>query len=432
MNKLSSTNVIGVGLILSVYLTIGSLYAINTPEWQAPDEPAHYNYVKHISKTGKLPVLKVGDYDQGYISKLTERGFPSDMTIDLLRYEAHQPPLYYLLATPVFIVFDGSLLALRLFSLVLGGCVIVLSGMATNVIFPGNLPITLSVCGFIAFLPQHLAIMSSVNNDSLAAVWMILGLWLIVRRTTPWVIGIVVGLAFLTKATVYILAIVATVTAVQRVQKREVRLSYLWQLFAPALFMGTAWWLRNILVYGWPDFLGLINHSEVVVGQPRTLDWLDKFGEFDFSRRFIQTTFNSFWGQFGWMAVPMKLVVFRFLTILSLMIVIGNYLLLRLKFLKLNFEKINLLVVVFTLATVVLQYIWYNVEYVQHQGRYLFPALLPLALFCVLGICGWARCFENYWPKHKDIWYWLPVVLIPIMVILSVHALYYTIIPAFA
>ena len=159
---------------------------------------------------------------------------------------------------------------------------------------------------------------------------MILGLWLIVRRTTPWVIGIVVGLAFLTKATVYVLAIVATVTAVQRVQKREVRLSYLWQLFAPALFMGTAWWLRNILVYGWPDFLGLINHSEVVVGQPRTLDWLDKFGELDFSRRFIQTTFNSFWGQFGWMAVPMKLVVFRFLTILSLMIVIGNYLLLRL------------------------------------------------------------------------------------------------------
>ena len=240
MNKLSSTNVIGVGLILSVYLTIGSLYAINTPEWQAPDEPAHYNYVKHITKTGKLPVLKVGDYDQGYISKLTERGFPSDMTIDLLRYEAHQPPLYYLLATPVFIVFDGSLLALRLFSLVLGGCVIVLSGMATNVIFPGNLPITLSVSGFFAFLPQHVAIMSSVNNDSLAAVWMILGLWLIVRRTTPWVIGIVVGLAFLTKATVYILAIVATVTAVQRVQKREVRLSYLWQLFAPALFMGTA------------------------------------------------------------------------------------------------------------------------------------------------------------------------------------------------
>ena len=132
------------------------------------------------------------------------------------------------------------------------------------------------------------------------------------------------------------------------------------------------------------------------------------------------------------MAVPMKLVVFRFLTILSLMIVIGNYLLLRLKFLKLNFEKINLLVVVFTLATVVLQYIWYNVEYVQHQGRYLFPALLPLALFYVLGICGWARCFENYWPKQKDIWYWLPVVLVPIMVILSVHALYYTIIPAFA
>ena len=431
MNKSSNTYVIGVGLILSVYLTIGALYAITIPEWQSPDEPAHYNYVSHIAKTGKLPVLEVDDYDQGYIEELIKRGFPSDMTIDLLRYEAHQPPLYYLLATPVFIAFDGSLLALRLFSLVLGGCVIVLSGMATKIIFPGNLPITLSVTGFVAFVPQHLAMMSSVNNDSMAEVWMILGLWLIMRRTTPWVIGLVVGFAFLTKATVYVVAIVATMAAVHRVQKREVRLSSLWQLFAPALFMGMAWWLRNILVYGWPDFLGLINHSEIVVGQPRTLDWLDRFGALGLTWRFMQTTFNSFWGQFGWMAVPMKSVVYRLLTALSIMIVIGNCLLFRFRLLILRVDKLYLLVIVYTLATVILQYIGYNAEFVQHQGRYLFPALLPLTLFYVVGVFGWSRYFDNCWPKYKHVWYWLPVGLVPTMATLAVHALYYTIIPAF-
>ena len=130
MNKLSNTYTVGVSLILLVYLAIGMLYAVNTPAWQAPDEPAHYNYIKHIAETGSLPILDLDDYDQKYISELLQYGFPSRMSIDLLRYEAHQPPLYYLLATPIFIVFDGSLLALRLFSLVLGACVIVLSSMA--------------------------------------------------------------------------------------------------------------------------------------------------------------------------------------------------------------------------------------------------------------------------------------------------------------
>ncbi|MCB0131202.1 MAG: hypothetical protein KDD78_10145, partial [Caldilineaceae bacterium] len=31
-------------LILAAYVLLGALYAINTPAWQAPDEPAHYNY----------------------------------------------------------------------------------------------------------------------------------------------------------------------------------------------------------------------------------------------------------------------------------------------------------------------------------------------------------------------------------------------------
>ena len=432
MNKLSNAYIVGVSLILLVYLAIGTLYAVHTPAWQAPDEPAHYNYIKHLAETGSLPILEVGDYDQQYISELLQHGFPSRMSIDLLRYEAHQPPLYYLLATPIFIVFDGSLLALRLFSLVLGACVIVLSSMAINFIFPGKLPIILSVSGFVAFLPQHLAMMSSVNNDSMAETCMILGLWLIMRRTKPWVIGIVVGIAFLTKATVYVLAIVAIVAAIHRIQEREVRLSYLLQLLVPALFIGTAWWWRNILVYGWPDFLGLINHSEVVVGQPRTADWLEKFGTLGLSWRFMQTTFNSFWGQFGWMAVPMKPIVLRLLTILLMMIVIGNYLLLRSRVLNASIDKLYRLVILCTLSIVIVQYIQYNLEFVQHQGRYLFPALLPFALFYVAGLLGWAKCLENCWPNYKHVWYWLPVAYIPTMVILSLHALYFTIIPAFS
>jgi hypothetical protein len=97
----------------------------------------------------------------------------------------------------------------------------------------------------------------------------------------------------------------------------------------------------------------------------------------------------------------------------------------------LRVDKLYLLVIVYTLVTVILQYIGYNAEFVQHQGRYLFPALLPLTLFYVVGVFGWSRYLDNCWPKYKHVWYWLPVGLVPTMAILAVHALCYTIIPTF-
>ncbi|MGC8838969.1 MAG: hypothetical protein ACP5UM_11190, partial [Anaerolineae bacterium] len=38
------------------------------------------------------------------------------------------------------------------------------------------------------------------------------------------------------------------------------------------------------------------------------------------------------------------------------------------------------------LLLTLLTYLWYNLEFVQHQGRYLFPALVPLGLAFA---CGW-------------------------------------------
>ena len=39
---------IWLGLTVAAYLTIGVLYGFRTPAWQVPDEPAHYNYVRHL------------------------------------------------------------------------------------------------------------------------------------------------------------------------------------------------------------------------------------------------------------------------------------------------------------------------------------------------------------------------------------------------
>jgi hypothetical protein len=44
-------------VILALYVILGVLYAVRTPPWQAPDEPAHYNYVRFVPTTGGFPVL---------------------------------------------------------------------------------------------------------------------------------------------------------------------------------------------------------------------------------------------------------------------------------------------------------------------------------------------------------------------------------------
>ena len=80
-------------VILVVYLVVGSLYAAGTPIWQAPDEPAHYNYIRSLAEGEGLPVMESGDYDQAYLSRLTSEAFPPELSVLPLEYEDHQPPL---------------------------------------------------------------------------------------------------------------------------------------------------------------------------------------------------------------------------------------------------------------------------------------------------------------------------------------------------
>jgi len=84
--------------IILAYLVVGALYAALTPPWQAPDEPAHYNYVRYLAENRRLPVLQMGDYPHDYLEEIKAAKFPATMSIDPIRYEFYQPPLYYVLA----------------------------------------------------------------------------------------------------------------------------------------------------------------------------------------------------------------------------------------------------------------------------------------------------------------------------------------------
>lgn len=401
-------------LITVAYMAVAINFALLTPPWQAPDEPAHYNYIADLATTGTLPVLRREYYNQKCLEELVSNKFPVEQSIACLRYESYQPPLYYLLGAVVYSLSDGSLLALRLLGIGLGVGIILLLYYSLELVFPDKPMVVLGATAFATFLPMHVAVTAAVNNDVLAellllAVIAVLLRWSRDQFMTPapqsaqsrrqlLTLGFLLGLGLLTKVYAYLfipltaLAVVATVWH----QNRSWRSFWtgaqlaVWTL-APALLLGLPWWVRNIYLYGGWDILGLAWHDEVVVGQPRTLDWINTHGVMRYSERAFRFTFQSFWGVFGWMGVFMDERIYTALLIFTGVLFLGLlWTLIRLISGRPDtdiddYQRWVLYFLSVVVLAVMASYIWYNTKFVQHQGRYFFWGLLPISTFVALG-----------------------------------------------
>lgn len=404
--------------ILIAYVVLAANFAFNTPRWQAPDEPAHYNYIAHIAHQRQLPVLHEGDYDQQLLGLLHQTRFEDETMVSRLRYESYQPPLYYLLATPVYWLSGGSLLALRLLSVVIGAGVLVLLYRALELVFPGKPLITVSATAFAALLPMHVALMAAVTNDGLAELLIMASLLIFLgwmrahfrgsdQGNRPLLaLGLLLGLGLLTKVYAYGLLLVLCCAIVLVVWRRAgqslaqgVRTA-LWTA-TPAVVLAAPWWARNWVLYGAWDILGTAWHDVVVVGQPRTVDWLADIGWDRYLERASSFTFRSFWGVFGWLGVFMDERIYTALLLFTGIIFLGAlWALVRLisggpDMDMDDFQVWVLVLFAAILVTVFAAYIGYNFKFVQHQGRYFFWGLLPLSTFFALGWREVLRPFQG-------------------------------------
>ena len=472
-------------LILTVYAVLGGLYATTTPAWQAPDEPAHYNYVRQLA-AGRVPVMQMGDWDNAYIEELRDRQFPPALTddgqLDAVQYEDHQPPLYYALAAGVYRLSDGRLTAIRAFSLLLGALVVVGTYAVGRRLLPARPGAALSAAALVAVIPQHLAILGSVTNDALAYALVAVTLWTCAAylatktegRLWRWhlALGALVGLALLTKVTVYFLAGVVVLALILRplttfaarpagrvtrqalsiagavrkaiprqdrppaMQKNVKRnlLSSARNVYMPVirrsagtvtrraawvlligLVVGALWWARNSVVYGFPDVMALERHDAVVVGQLRTSERLTEVGWGTYLQQATRTTFNSFWGQLGWMARPLPGWAYDGIGALLWFAVAGLIIdvvrLVRAKRPPTVYQLSLGLLLFFTGLMASAAYIYYNVSFYQVQGRYLFTALIPFALWVGAGVDVWARLAAQ-WRPLRPVTDYLPALVI--------------------
>jgi hypothetical protein len=398
--------------IVALYLVVAGLYASYTPAWQSPDEPAHYNVVRQMAEDGYPPLITDGDWDQDYLNQLTAARFAPELLTELedIQYEDHQPPLYYALLVPTYMVTDGSLIPLRLTSVLIGVGVVVAAYAVVLRVYPGQRWAALGAAAFVGLVPQHVHILASVNNDALAWALGGWGLWACIDhaaggRTPAWKLGVLVGLMLATKTTVYLMGGVVLLAVVLRAVAphplnpplparegegnlqpqpgrfpRLIRNTFVFGL--AVLPLAALWWGRNMLFYGLFDPFGLRAHDAVVVGQLRTADYIAQVGMGAYLQTAVQTTYASFWGMFGWMAAPIPLWAQVGFGALILIGAVGLWVGRR----TLTAARHAWLLMGVAGGLGVLMLVYYNTQFVQFQGRYAYALLIPLGVVVGVGL----------------------------------------------
>jgi Dolichyl-phosphate-mannose-protein mannosyltransferase len=407
---------------LLAYAVLAYGYIHLTPIWQNPDEPAHYNFVAFVAGGNGLPVLQPGDWDSALLERLKNGTFQPGDSVGGIRYESWQPPLFYLLAAPVFRLGSSDPSAvvdrLRTFNAVLGGLTLVVAYFIAKYAFVEQ-PIAAVVPLVIVGVPMFTAISSSVSADPLANLLSAsILLVLLARLNQPvshqrwWPIGVgaLLGLGLLTKLELAIFGplILGVIGIRSNHRFRQVVVA----LVTSAMLM-TPWLVHQVTSYGWTDPLAISRHASVVQDQPRfpgfSLDWLTQF---------VAVSFHSFWAQFGWMAIVAPDRLYVIWGVLSLAALVG---LVRVRACWFGIPAWRLLLA--TVGLALLAYVGYNLAFVQFQARYVFTALAPIAALLVR---GWSDVLPSRGQP------WSVLLIAAALMALNAYALIRVLVPGFA
>ena len=331
-----------VGVLVAVYLVLGSVWAAVIPLGEGPDEAGHWDYALFVARERRLPVQRAAAAD--------------------VPGEGHQPPLAYWLLQPVArslpaeerVVrvagnpqfrwaggdeinayrhgsreawpWRGDVLAwhvARLVSVACGAGSLLFVWATGMRLWPTTPEIALGATALVAFNPQWLFQHALVSNDPL--LWVLVSglVWLAVRRVTqpaqnqkqhgraaalqgspahlvsklldPLLLGLLLGGALLTKqsAIAFVpvpLAAIWLGSGTWRQRVRDVTL-----VAGVAALVAGWWYARNVQLYG--DAFGLSAfQAEFAVGDFDPGRWADW-------RAGGESLLRSSWGVFGWQTV---------------------------------------------------------------------------------------------------------------------------------
>ncbi len=319
---------------------------ITTP----PDELAHLAYPRTLLQTGHLPSFHTA-YDA---------------------WESHQPPAYYLLSVPFYLISQKAPFAIqveaqRLLSIIIGIGLLFLALKFSRKIFPESQSTRCAALTVLA-LPSVLYTFSSCTND--AFVILMAGIFAYLyfqeRQTMSisksLVFGILLGVGLLTKYSLYPILLITTVGFFWKKPLRHLCIS-----LAGAVAISGWWFIHNLISVG--DILGL-KHT-FILWQGQKPIWT-----FAALRTFVTKFLSSFIGVFGKLDILLPSFMYIILGILLLAIFING---IKKKNLTLWY---SLACILGTLIFVAIQ----SMSFFQPQGRYAFAALPSIAMCVGFGI----------------------------------------------
>ncbi len=318
-------------VLLLLFALAGVLHNWATPIFEAPDEAQHYAYLRWIVRTHTLPPLD--DDRSGAAQEVAQPPLyyvtaalltaPLDDG-DLLHHLWHNPGFGYqapitraedknMLIHPSeeFRCWEDGVLVVHLTRLVslLFGMMTVAAAWGIGWEMFGSQRGALTAAALVALQPQFVFISSVVSNDSAAAAFSAIALWLMMRLLRRGVtagnvlaLGMSVGAAAATKTSALPLLLPAVIVVGWRTLPQRWRAARsLLLLGVAAALVGLPWYLRNLLLYG--DPLGLTRHVRTLWGYAEPLPFSALVAQ-------LPTLWRSFWGAYGWGHVGWPLWVY--------------------------------------------------------------------------------------------------------------------------
>lgn len=405
------------GLLISVllYVSLSAAYVVSTPAFEGPDESDHWFYAWQLANRHTLPVARFTARELGR-PILDEGGL------------AHHPPLYYALLagamelaqrrdtvasqstnpeslqpTPAgaFLWLHGDderapvsreirfLRLLRGFSVLCGLVTLVATWILARLAFPRRVAIADVAALLLATMPAFAFHHAVLDNGNLAATFAHVALLVLCAALAAArfdsriaiVGGTLLGLCLLTKLTTLALVPlffgVAAVAAWKSSSRRTAMIALVVGGLVVAALCGW-FFVRNFQLYG--DVLGGAAHERVYasirVPEGRALEWL-RVG-------FFPNIFTSLLGMFGNWTVPPHPALVTFGKVIAAIAVCG--VVFNLVRPRREARTRVVCVLVAAAALVFLATLHFNLTFRQPQGRYLFPAIGPIAIVLAAGL----------------------------------------------
>ena len=364
-----------VATVLIAGLLVRLAYVFLTPIFYAPDEQSHFNYIKHLTEKKSFPVQtsKLGDESNDW--------------------ENNQPPLYYLVAAPVFsatqAVFHNqtsTVVAIRLFSValwLLNVWLVIVSLRRLRI--QDGFVVTFTVA-MVCLLPTYTVISSAINNDNLLAT---IGggiLCLLTQRErsirSTLMLGLLLGLGLLTKQSAVIFApLIVSLGALESFRGRITWRNATQQLFVTLGLAGVIylpWAIRNWQVYH--SFMP----ENLVVSQ---IPWPSAMHGIASAAHNLLKTFWSVSGLSNDVGYPFPVIGMLLFVLPVMMFALDSKPVEKTDALNVAENKLLLVAMLVAVLIAVGLVLRFGYQFGMGQGRHLFPLLCPISLF----LAAWLR-----------------------------------------